>query len=474
MTIIPPRSTAPMAEMVDGKLKLRFHPGQSRAWASEKRFVLVLAGSRSGKTSWSPTWLWREMKRKGPGDYLYCAPSFKLLDKAGVPYLNQFFNVHMNLGEVKGGAQGHLEISQQGHWTLWGTKRGKKEPPSRIIFGHADDPYSLEAAQYKAAVCDEAGIPKFKAESWEAIQRRLAIDQGRCLFPTTPYQYGWLKTEVYDRAVRYQDAVKRGLPFDKVDADYDVISFESIMNPAFPLEEWERARRVLPAWKFDLFYRGIFSRPAGSIFDCFDENYHKVPGGYVPDSTWRLFCGIDFGAPNFAAVFLAEEPGTGKLIAFAEYRPQESKHITEHINAMHALLRDVFTREATEWSEKTGRPRSEWTRLPDICVGGAMSEGQWRAEFNAAGWPIMEPDQREVEVGIGRVFAAFQEDLLFISEDCPLLIDEVQNYSREVDEQGEPISDTIMDKNDWHGVDSFRYIVSYIKSIGPVSSITWI
>ena len=33
----------------NGKLKLAFHYGQSRAWASKKRFVFILAGSQSGK-----------------------------------------------------------------------------------------------------------------------------------------------------------------------------------------------------------------------------------------------------------------------------------------------------------------------------------------------------------------------------------------------------------------------------------------
>jgi hypothetical protein len=457
---ILPRANRPLVRMESGELKLAFHPGQVRVWESEARFILVLAGTRSGKSSFSPWWLWREIEARGAGDYLLCAPSYKLLDKAAVPYLNEAFSTYLGLGRLVGRAQGCFEVSEAGEWSLWEARQDK---PTRILFGHADEPESLEAAQYKAAVCDEAGQKRFKQESWEAIQRRLAIDRGRCLFPTTPYSLNWLKTEVHDRAVRN---LKGTSASPTADAGYDLVSFESIMNPAFPLDEWERAKATLPAWKFDLFYRGIFSRPAGAIYDCFDPDFHVIPADFEPPATWRVFCGIDFGSPNFAAVFIAEEPGTGKRVVFAEYRPKESRKIEDNIAAMHAVMRKAFRLHAAQWAAMADRSVNEWTRLPDLCIGGAKSEGSWRSEYGSRGWPIREPDQPEVEVGISRVYSTFAEDRLFISAACPLLISEITNYSREVDDDGEPISDTIMDKDTFHGADSLRYIVGYLEAKG--------
>lgn len=441
-----PRTNRPLAEMTpQGNLSLHFHPGQTRAWRSQARFILVLAGTRSGKTSWAPWWLWREIQAKGPGDYLLCAPTFRLLDKAAVPFLNDALNVKLGLGKVVGRAQGHFVVSKAGEYQLWSAAQDRQ---TRIVFGHADEPDSLEAAQYKAAVCDEAGQKKFKQESWEAIQRRLAIDKGRCLFPTTPYSLGWLKSEVFDRAMRYASAKVKGLPYNQADADYEVINFKSIENPAFPLDEYERAKASLPRWKFRLFYEGIFERPAGAVYDCFDSEFHRIPGGFIPANGWRLHCGIDFGAPNFAAVFLAEEPGTQKLVAFAEYRPEESRNVREHIAAMKEVVR-----KACQLPEG---------RIPDVCVGGAKSEGQWRQEFAAAGWPIHQPDQPDVEVGITRTYAGFREDKLFITEDCPRLLSDVLEYSREVDELGNVTND-IEDKESFHSADALRYIVSYLR-----------
>ena len=37
-----------------------------------------------------------------------------------------------------------------------------------------------------------------------------------------------------------------------------MIRFDSTDNPAFPREEWERARATLPPWKFKMFYQGYF------------------------------------------------------------------------------------------------------------------------------------------------------------------------------------------------------------------------
>jgi len=127
---------------------------------------------------------------------------------------------------------------------------------TRVIFGSATNPESIESATAKAAWLDEAGQKQFRREAWEAIQRRLSIHQGRALFTTTLYGLGWLKTEIYDKWVAGAK-------------DTEVIQFESTINPAFPKEEYERARSVMPRWKFNLFYKGEYDKPAGLIYDAF-------------------------------------------------------------------------------------------------------------------------------------------------------------------------------------------------------------
>ncbi len=427
------------------------HLQQREVRAALERFILVLAGTRGGKTALGPWWMLDEMEERGPGEYLVCAPSYPLFKKGAYKAIRRVFVTLLQLGTIVGGPSGEFYFSEEGFQRIWPGRDYDDE--AKIVFAHAGNPDSLEAAEYKAAWLDEPGQRGFPVESWEAIQRRLAIDEGRALLTTTPYMTNhWIVSEIHDPWKRRGSDAER--PEDK---HCRVVSFESRSNPAFPMAEWDRAKAVLPTWKFDLFYRGLLTRPAGLIYDCIDDN-HILPGkDFAVPEGWPIYCGIDFGAPNFAAVFLYEnmeevegpvQPGakpklkkTGQYVAFAEYRPNESKTSKDHVAAMRAII----------------------GRNPNACIGGAASEGQWRAEFAAAGWPIHPPDQREVEVGIARTYAAFAENRLFIMDSCPMLLEELRTYSREVDEHGTPISDTIMDQHNYHGADSLRYSVSWME-----------
>jgi hypothetical protein len=295
--------------------------------------------------------------------------------------------------------------------------------PTTVYFGHASQAESLESATIKAAWLDEAGQAAFRLGSWEAIQRRLSIHQGRALITTTPYNLGWLKTQIYDR-------------WAAGDTDYDVIRFDSIENPAFPREEFERARRTLPQWKFDLFYRAQFTRPAGLIYDCFDDQANTCPRFAIP-AEWFHFLGLDFGGVNTAGVFLAEDPKSRKVYVYREYfggGRTAAGHAQE-------LLR--------------GEPG-----VP-VTAGGAKSEQQWRDEFAAAGLPVYEPTIHGVEVGIDRVYGAFQERRLVIFADLHGLLDELRSYSRVVNDLWEA-TEEIESKEHYHRLDALRYILPAI------------
>jgi len=462
----------------DGVPVIHCHPKQYQLFESDERFVLALAGVRSGKTSPGPWWLIREIERCGPGFYILAAPSYPLLDKAAVPELRHAYERILKLGKIVGGASGSFVFSEDGHRRLW--PNVPFEEPTRIIFGHADKPTSLAAVTAKAAWLDEVGVPDFKQESHEEIQARVSLHRGRILYTTRPYGFNWLKTEVYDRADRNRRgaivAREAGEIFHSFPGDegYAVVEYESIDNPMFSREEWERQQNILPKWKFDLIYRGRFTRPAGAVYDCFGRDTHVVPyDGFKLKNGWPILCGIDFGAPNFAAVFLYEEMienegphnrkagqwmPTGRYAAFAEYRPQVSHTAKEHIANMRRLLSQYI-----EPPEGAGK---DWLAPnPTYCVGGAKSEGQWRSEFGHNGWPIMEPDQREVEVGIDRVYAMLRERNLMCYDSVPMLIEELESYAYKIDETGEPTNE-IEDKAIWHGADSLRYICSWIKRTG--------
>ncbi len=287
---------------------------------------------------------------------------------------------------------------------------------------------------------DEAGQKKFRLESWEAIRRRLSIFEGRALITTTPYSLGWLKQRLWD-------------PWKEAGGNHpeiDIIRFDSTENPAFPPEEFERPRNSMPRWKFDLFYRAIFTRPAGLIYDSFDPDVCKVKRFKIPDH-WPRYLGLDFGGVNTGGVFYAEEmrndgtdekpkwTKTGKLFAYRRYKAG-GRTAKQHADA---LLR--------------GEPR-----LPIRCVGGSKSEDQWRKEFATAGFPVGVPDQPDVEVGIGRVYGAHKANEIFVFDDLHGYLEELATYSRVVDDAGN-VGEVIEDKSTFHFMDASRYILAWWK-----------
>lgn len=396
------------------------HPGQRRAWDSLRRIVAVLAGFQSGKSVFGPPWLWREIQRCGDGDYIAATATYDLFKLKMLPALLDLFVHKLGIGTYRPSDR-IIELSN---------------PKARIILRSAESGGGLESATGKAAWLDEAGQDSFTIDSFEAVMRRLAIHQGRVLMTTTLYNMGWLKQRIHDKWLAG-------------DEEIDVIQFDSIENPAFPVEEYERLRETLPAWKFQMFVRGRYERPAGLIYDCFDTNEHVVPWFAIP-ADWKRHGGLDFGGVNTAALFIAEEPGHEKgkeqYYVYREYHAG-NRTASQHTEAL-----------------KAGEPT-----IPSF-VGGSKSEGQWRREFAVAGLPIHEPRISEVEVGIGRGYSLFAGKRIKVLDTCIGFINDLQTYSRKLDAMGEPTED-IENKASWHRMDAYRYIATRLADVRRIGQV---
>lgn len=406
----------------DGNKGIRYnlHKGQTKAWNSNKRFVFVLAGTQSGKTVFGPIWLNREIKKRGDGEYLVVSPSFPLQQKKVLPVYEQFFKHYLKAGEYK---------IQERIFHL--NKRGYN---SKIFFGSADNADSLESCTAKAAHLDEVGQKAFRLSSWEAVLRRLSINKGRCLGTTTIYNLGWMKNEIYDR-------------WRKGDKNIDVVQFASIMNPAFPKDEYERARQTLPTWKFNMFYKGLYDRPAGMIYNCFNEDVCKISP--IPiDPRWPRYVGLDFGGVNTAAIWIAKHKVNKLVTNYYVYREYLSggKSAAEHGADLKKLSK--------------GENIVSW-------VGGSQSEDQWRLEFRTgSGIPVKAPPIKDVEVGIDRVYGLHKQDRIFVFNTCKGYLDEKTSYSRVLDDSGNP-TEKIEDKEKYHRLDAERYIISHLIGVPP-------
>lgn len=405
-----------LVEVNNGKARLNLHAGQARAWDSKRRFVFMVAGTQSGKTSYGPWHLHRMIQDAGPGDYLAVTATYDMFKLKMLPEIKRVFCEVLNWGAYQ--ASDRVVMSHDGK--------------SRIILRSADAEGGLESATAKGAWLDECGQEKFGLDAWEAVQRRLSLSQGRVLGSTTPYNLGWLKTQVYDR-------------WTAGDKDYDVIQFSSLANPLFPAVEYERAERTMPGWKFDMFYRGQFAKPAGLIYDLFNPAVHQVKAFAVP-AAWPRIVGIDPIGEKTAALWLAWDPGKEQLHAYREYYHGFGRTTAEHARA-------ILTETAKE-------------RVIGYA-GGGPSERQARVDWAEAGLPMHEPAIADVWAGIDRVYALLKSYSLVVHDSCPHLIDELGRYTRKLDRNGEPSQD-IADKESFHLCDCLRYAVVWLTAMAGI------
>ncbi len=432
---------------IDGK-PVPFHEGQNRAYDSERRIVAVIAGTQSGKTAFGPWWLKREIERCGAGDYLAVTASSDLFKLKMLPEFLTVFEQTLKWGRFWIGDR-VFELKDQKTGEYWARK--STDPMwGRIILRSATSPGGLESNTAKAAWLDEAGQDKFRLDSWQAVRRRLSLSRGRVLITTTPYNLGWLKTEIMDKR--------------KGDLSIEVIQFASTMNPLFSLEEFEEARRNLPKWKFNMFYLGEFTRPAGLILGDFDVNKHIVKRFPIPVE-WPRFIGVDFGAVNTATLWIAQNPENKNCYI---YRETLEGNMT---TAEHAAK--FLARLAKDMPEPSGSakntPRPGRVRI----YGGAPSEAQQRWDWAAEGVRIAKPVITDVEAGLDRLVSLIKEDQLYLFDDLPLTKESIATYSREVDPvTGEP-TEKIKNKNDFHLIDCARYAAGAIKPKSKVG-VVWL
>lgn len=400
----------PFREVKEAGLHLNFHGGQWRVWQSQARIVAMLAGSQSGKTVFGPHWMHREIQRCGEGDYLVGTATFPLLNLKLLSEYQLVFCELLRWGRYAERNGTHVITSNDGK--------------SRIIFFSATNPESIESATAKAAHLDEAGQKQFRQDTWQAVNRRLAIHQGRILITTTLYTLGWLKTDIYDKW-------KAG------DKDIDVIQFDSIANPAYPLAEYERARQTLPPWKFAMFNQGRFETPAGLVHDSF--SYGDIVDRFPIPVGWPVYVGHDFGTANPAALFVAQNPGTGELWYFAEYLPGAGRSVHDHVTAWQSIAKgyNIIAR-----------------------VGGSHQEEEVRAAYTAHGWHIIEPRQRSVSEQVLRVIGQERLHKIKVFRDLKLIIEEKQTFSYELDDKYNP-TDRYDDEQSFHLLAAERYLHSY-------------
>lgn len=448
-----------------GVFRLYPHRFQYEALVSEAARIFVLKGMQGGATSLMPHWLMQEMRRCGPGNrglsYLGITPTLQVARNKLIPEIQRVFCDHFGYGTIYQNPKPRIQINKRGERDLWGHEQ---KEPTDIYFCYAEEPDSFAGYTALAAFGDEIGQKKFKSSAWMELQARLStpsgavapnnaalnfspgVKMGRFCGGSTVYQLGWLE----DLWNEWEKAVAEGRP-----TPLHFIRFDSTENPAFPREMWEIAQATLPDWLFDMRYRAIFRRPAGLIYDCWDPatmvidpQPHFSPDNLPPHFTVDV--AMDFGRRNFRAGYWAEDPRTDRHWLIGSYRDSEKSN-------------EDRAKDIIAYANERG-----W-KIDSAC-GGQPSEKTEREEMGAGGLLVLPPAYKPLWQGINNFYAAIKLGKVKTFRDvCPGFEDEMRNYSRPIDENGNVLLDEDPeDKETYHDLDWARY--RFTRKFNPLLS----
>ena len=385
-------------------------PGQAALLTDFKNPVLAaIAGTGGGKTMTGYWWLHSRMEGIPGNTWGMAEPTYNMLAKIILessdpdrPSLLDYFK-----------QVGHHPDYHAVDKILY-TDHGK------VYLGSADRPESMQGAAVKGYWLDEAGQMALLAH--ETASQRCSMLSGQELLTTTPYNLGWLLTEIVRKAGTLGIHVE---------------TWRSIDRPGYPRERYERERQLLPWWRFAMLYDAKFEKPAGLIYSSFNEPICVIDRFPIP-KTWLIYSGHDFGPDNPAALFYAQDPGTGQFYLFNEYLPGAGVSVHERVEAF---------KKITDGYNVLRR------------VGGSPQEDENRQAYNAHGWIITQPKIGHVEPRIEKVFAMHQLNKVMVFRDMVHYLDEKRTFSRELDAENQPTA-KIADQARFHLMSAEQYILS--------------
>jgi hypothetical protein len=361
-----------------------------------------------GKTVTGYWWLHSRMEAYPGFTWGMAEPTWQMLDKVILnssdpdrPTLEQYFQ-------------------KVGHHPSY----AKGERIMRTDFGNiylytAENPNSMQGAPLRGFWLDEGGQMSLLAH--QTALQRISMMQGQELITTTPYNLGWLLTDIVNKQ-------GQGIAVER---------WRSIDRPGYPRERYEYMRQQLPAWRFAMLYDAQFEKPAGLIYSMFNESVCVIDR-FPINKSWLIYSGHDFGPDNPAALFVAQDPATGNFYHFAEYLPGPGVSVHERVEAFKNLTKDYNVIKR---------------------VGGSPAEEETRQAYNAHGWIITAPKIKHIEPQIDKVVGMHQLNKIFAFRDLVNYLDEKRTFSRKLNDMGQPTED-IENESRFHLMACERYLLS--------------
>lgn len=339
-----PAATAPTqlrqsGDFIAGKNAVSLRPMQGRIFRDRRRFRVVLAGRRGGKTVLGAVEMARGAAERR-GVYYYVAPTYRVAKTIA-------WDIYKEI------------IPKQ-----WIRKKNESDLRIDLINGSviylkgSEEPDTLRGPALSGVVMDECA---FQSEyTWHSvISPALSDRNGWALFTTTPSAEGtagWF----YELILLLKDAEMADPGLERLDPQqWTLYEYTSLQGGNIPLEEIKRARATLAPEVFEREYEAKILSNTGLVVPCFSMD--NLDSTVEDNPNLPLYVGIDFNNDPLTAICANIIKENGKLKELQVFDQISLKSATTWDLA--EVLNDRFSiNEDADYDES---PRRKIITLPD-------------------------------------------------------------------------------------------------------------
>jgi PBSX family phage terminase large subunit len=376
-------------------------PKQNQIASSTKRFRVINAGRRFGKTILAVEEILGVAVAKADRRIAYIAPTFQQARDIAWEHLkNRCKPITIDTNESQ------LKI----------TVRTQDKGKSTITLKSWDAIESLRGQSFHFLVIDEVAMMRNFWNGWNEVLRPALTDtKGHAMFISTPKGFNHFY-ELYK--------------MQETDSNYESFHATTYDNPHVDPIEIDEAKAQLPEDQFAQEYLADFRKVEGLVYKEFERQRHMfvtLPSEY---NIVEKRGGIDFGHTNPSAILTVYKTRDAKYWVIDEY--YERGKVTSE------LIQEMQSRRCASWYPDPAEPdRIEEMRRASLSVNEVS---------------------KNVTAGIGTVKKLLKQNRLFVHMNCPNLMWELETYHykpRRAD-QNEP--EEPVKEND-HALDCLRYVL---------------
>lgn len=366
-------------------------PAQLKIKASKKRFKMVKAGRRFGKTIYAIQEQVEWAATMPPGEHMYVAPTQK---QAYEISWDEYLDIM--------GPDIIARVNERDH-------RITLKTGARIIMRGSDKLDLQRGKKYRSLVMEEAAFQKHNV--WERIFEPTLIDYvSPAVFISSPKK-GWF-TRLFDK---YKDGH---------DKNWDCFKFTIYDNPHLDKAEIDRVRASTSDANFQTEYMAEELEYEGQVYTEFDPVKNSFTTAKFPNHrAYPCVVGIDWGLDDATGIVWLNFTPEGYCLVSREHS-QAGWDVRRHAEVISRAAKDFDARKENYVMDQSAFRRE----------GGSMSTvaDLFRAEL---GFAFQRSYKGDKEYGQDIIKRFLRGDgvtpWLYVSNNCPELIEAFQNYEYE-------------------------------------------